>query len=158
MHKEIAQTRESSSDKMASSLFPVSDTLDFCLKHKPNFESDEFKDNLQAKGAFDGLEAAKKQFVSALKSVNIDEIVPELGDEFDPLIHNACFEVEKGANPGQIGLVIKSGWAKDKTLLRPADVGVVKLAPVVPPIVPPVEGEREDTDSDFSDDEMESTD
>jgi len=151
MQKDIAQTRESSTDKMAASLFPISDTLDFCLKHKPNFESDEFKDNIQAKGAFDGLDAAKKQFVSALKSINIDEIVPEIGDEFDPLIHNACFEVEKGANPGQIGLVIKAGWAKDKTLLRPADVGVVKLAPV-PPVVPPQGGQQEEADSEWSED------
>lgn len=66
---------------MAASLFPVSDTLEFCIRHRPDFESDELKDNVEAKGAFDGLEAAKKQFVNALKSVNINEIVPQVGDE-----------------------------------------------------------------------------
>jgi len=94
MLKDIAHNREAAADKLAVSLFPVSDTIDFCLVHKPDFESEELQSNVDAKGAFDGLEAAKRQFVSAMRSLNIDEIVPELGDKFDPMLHNACFEVE----------------------------------------------------------------
>lgn len=66
---------------MAVSLFPVADTLEFCLRNRPDFESDELRDNVEAKGAFDGLEATKRQFVAAMKSVNINEIVPQVGDE-----------------------------------------------------------------------------
>lgn len=40
--------------------------------------------------------------------------------QFDPMMHNACFEMDAPENclPGQIGLVIKTGWAKNTTLLR----------------------------------------
>eukprot|EP01126_Amoeba_proteus_P020900 TRINITY_DN211_c0_g1_i5.p1 TRINITY_DN211_c0_g1~~TRINITY_DN211_c0_g1_i5.p1 ORF type:complete len:278 (-),score=56.03 TRINITY_DN211_c0_g1_i5:177-923(-) len=128
MHKDVAQARDHSAEKMVRQLLVVSDTLDFCLRSKPNFEDPDLKENSEAKGAFDGLEAAKKHFVSALKSVNVHEIVPQLGDTFDPMLHNACFEVEGNdqALPGQIGLVVKSGWVKENTLIRAADVGVVK--------------------------------
>lgn len=73
--------RETAADKMAISLFPVADTLEYCIRHRPDFESEGLTDNVEAKGAFDGLEAAKRQFISAMKSVNISEIVPQVGDE-----------------------------------------------------------------------------
>lgn len=84
--EEIATTRETASDKMAHSLFPLSDTLEFCLRHRPDFDSEEHKDNVEAKGAFDGLESTKKQFVAAMRSVNINEIVPQVGDEVHTLL------------------------------------------------------------------------
>jgi len=125
MLKDVATTRESAADKLAVNLFPVADTLEFCIRNRPDFEGDE---NVEAKGAFDGLEAAKRQFVTAMRSLSVNEIVPAVGDEFDPMIHNACFEVEDSPNaaPGQVGLVIKTGWSKGNTLLRAADVGVAK--------------------------------
>jgi len=148
MLKEIAQTREQAADKLAISLFPVSDTLDFCLRHRPDFDTEELKDNVEGKGAFDGLEAAKRQFVTAMRSINITELVPQLGDEFDPMMHNACFEVESSPNaaPGQIGVVIKTGWAKNNTLLRAADVGVAKAIEKPYPF-PIVEEEEDDDDA-----------
>jgi len=129
MLKEISRTQEQASDRLAISLFPVSDTIDYCLRHRPDFESDELKDNLEAKGAFDGLEAGKRQFVSAMRTLNIGEIVPQVGDQFDPMMHNACFEVDAtpSASTGQVGVIVKTGWAKNNTLLRAADVGVVKV-------------------------------
>lgn len=147
MHKDVAHAKDTATEKMVRQLLVVSDTLDFCLRNKPNFESPELLENSEAKGAFDGLEASKKHFVAALKSVNVHEIVPQVGDEFDPQIHNACFQVEtEGVKPGQIGLVIKSGWVKENMLLRAADVGVVKEKEVV--------GKKEDdeeSDSDYDD-------
>lgn len=68
------------------------------------------------------------------------------------MMHNACFQVDGNDNclPGQIGLIIKTGWAKNNSLLRyvlafwtsftrfrAADVGVAKS-----------KGEEEEIDSD----------
>jgi molecular chaperone GrpE len=152
MFKEISRTQDQASDRLAQNLFPVSDTIDFCLRHRPDFESEELKDNLEAKGAFDGLEAAKRQFVQAMKTVHITEIVPQVGDQFDPMLHNACFEVEKTPNspatPGQIGVIVKTGWSKNNTLLRAADVGVVKVQEIPLPFTL----EEPDLDDDLDDD------
>jgi len=156
MLKEISRTQEQSSDRLAVNLFPVSDTLEFCIRHRPDFESEELKDNLEAKGAFDGLEAAKRQFVAAMRSVNINEIVPQVGDQFDPMMHNACFEVDvtSSTEPGQIGIVIKTGWSKNNTLLRAADVGVAKSKETPLPLAldeedPPIDdGYDDELDSD----------
>jgi len=127
MHKEIAQMRESAAEKMAPALFPVADAMDLYLTHRPNFELEEHQNNTDAKGAFDGLEVAKKHFNAAMMGIKISEITPQIGDQFDPMIHNACFEVKGSGNlmPGQVGTVLKSGWAKDRTLLRLADVALV---------------------------------
>jgi len=147
MHKDVGLARDQSTEKMVRQLLVVSDTLDFCLKNKPNFESPELKDNSEAKGAFDGLEASKKHFIAAMKSVNVSEILPQLGNTFDPMLHNACFEIESEDAPGQIGLVIKSGWAKENTLLRAADVGVTK-SKNIPVGSENIEGKENEPDSD----------
>jgi len=154
MLKDIAQTRDTAADKLAQKLFPVSDTLEFCIRHRPDFDSDPaVQNNLEAKGAFDGLEAAKRQFVTAMRSINITEIVPQVSDQFDPMLHNACFEVESSATcqPGQVGVVIKTGWARNTTLFRAADVGVAKAREFVPPISS--QGEDDDEGNIDSDDE-----
>jgi molecular chaperone GrpE len=131
MHKEVAKGREAGTDKMAQTIFSVGDILDLCLRNKPDLEAEEFANNLQLKGAFDGLAAAKTSLTAALQNTaNITEIAPQPGDNFDPMLHNACFEVEEPTiEPGQIAVVIKAGYVKGDTLLRPADVGIVKHVP-----------------------------
>jgi len=130
MHKETAQLRESAVEKMAPTLFPVADTLDLYIAKRP-FESEEFQ-NSEAKGAFDGLEVAKKQFNAAMLSIKMTEIVPQIGDDFDPSLHEACMEVDVPPNcqPGQIGLVLRSGWVKERSLLRPAEVGIARTSDI----------------------------
>jgi molecular chaperone GrpE len=146
-HKDTALAREAGAEKIIKKLFPVMDNIDYCLKYKPDFSSPEFADNLEARGAFDGLESAKKQFCNALVSYDVSEIFPMLGDVFDPLVHEAIFQIEQPADenikPGQIGEIIKAGWIKKGILLRPASVAVVK----VPEIPIPVNFQREEGDN-----------
>jgi molecular chaperone GrpE len=145
-HKDTAIAREAGAEKIIKKLFPVMDNIDYCLKCKPDFSLPEYADNLEARGAFDGLESAKKQFCNTLVSYDVHEIFPMLGDVFDPLIHEAIFEIEQPAEgnikPGQIGDILKAGWIKKGILLRPASVGVVK----VPEIPIPFNFKREEGD------------
>jgi len=132
--KEIEKAREFGVEKLCKHLFNVNDTVNIILNNKPNFELPYNKDNSHAKSAFEGLEQVKNQFVGALRDAyEIEEVYPELGENFDPLQHNALFEVDapvgKNIQPGQVGLVVKSAWKRKGTLLRPASVGVVKAAP-----------------------------
>jgi len=144
-HKDTALAREAGAEKIIRKLFPVMDNIDYCLKCKPDFSLPEFAENLEARGAFDGLESAKKQFCNALVSYDVSEIFPMIGDVFDPLIHEAIFEIEQPQSdikPGQIGDILKAGWIKKGILLRPASVAVVK----VPEIPIPFNFQREEGD------------
>jgi len=145
-HKDTALAREAGAEKIIRKLFPLMDNIDYCLKMKPDFSSPELVDNLEARGAFDGLESAKKQFCNALVSYEVHEIFPMLGDVFDPLVHEAIFQIEQPVDenikPGQIGEILKAGWIKKGILLRPASVGVVKI----PEIPIPFNFKREEGD------------
>lgn len=77
---DVSRAREGGIDKLAKKLFPMSDTLDICIQNKPDFESAAHKDNEHAKRAFDGIQAAKQQLVSILKDVNVEEVIPKLGE------------------------------------------------------------------------------
>lgn len=59
----------------------MSDTLDICLQNKPDFTAAPHKDNGHAQRAFEGIQAAKSQLVSILKGMDIEEVVPKLGDQ-----------------------------------------------------------------------------
>eukprot|EP01127_Copromyxa_protea_P013385 TRINITY_DN3595_c0_g1_i1.p1 TRINITY_DN3595_c0_g1~~TRINITY_DN3595_c0_g1_i1.p1 ORF type:complete len:249 (-),score=75.90 TRINITY_DN3595_c0_g1_i1:25-771(-) len=130
MARDVSRAREMGIDKLAKKLFPMSDTLDICLQNKPDFSSEQHKDNVHAQRAFDGIQAAKSQLVSILKGANIEEVIPARGEAFDPTYHDALFEVDPPADkslpPGTIGMILKAGWKRDSTLLRPACVGVVR--------------------------------
>jgi len=58
------------------------------------------------------------------------EIVPQIGEQFDPLKHSALFEMEAPpgslAKPGTVAAVVKRGFKRNEVLIRPASVAVVK--------------------------------
>jgi len=119
-------------EKLVKNLFPVSDTINVCLQNQPNFSIDT---NPGAQVAFDALATAKHQFLAIFReSYGFEEFMPELGETFDPMLHNALLEVdppEKNPNipPGTIGRTIISGWKLKHNLMRAASVGVVKQIP-----------------------------
>jgi len=135
MQKEVQKAQEFGVEKLVKELFSVADTLDICLQNRPDFESPQFKDNNHAKQAFQGIEATKKQLQHIFRDAyDIEEFNPLIGDVFSPQYHNAIVEVdpkelEGAVPPGRIGRVFKSGWKRNDTLLRAANVGVVKKAP-----------------------------
>jgi len=153
MQKEVDKAKEFGIEKLVKNLFGVVDTLNYCMQHKPNFDDSQYKDNQTAKSAFEALEATKTQFMQILeKTCEIVEVVPTIGEAFDPLKHNALFQVDMpNLPPGKIGLVFKSGFKRVNVFLRPADVGVVK-----PREVPPAAGTQgEDEDYEDIEDEGE---
>lgn len=73
----------------------------------------------------EGLELTKKDLLETFKRNKIDEIEPELGEKFDPKLHQAMFEgpsntVEKGT----IMQVLSIGFSISDRLLRAAHVAV----------------------------------
>lgn len=132
--KEIEKAKDFGVEKLCKHLFNVNDTINIILQNQPDFDLPENQNNIHAKSAFEGIQRVKQQFASAFAdSYEIEEFQPELGEMFDPLQHNALFEVDppkgKDIGPGKVGLLVKSGWKRKGSLLRPASVGVVKAAP-----------------------------
>jgi len=128
--RDVDKAREFGIEKLVKQLMSVTDTLEYTLQHRPNFELEANKDNDLAKNAFVALDAINKQFFTIFTNYGMMKVKPAVGDNFDPMLHNAMFEVEapagSNATPGTVGLVVKPGWKRKDSLMRPASVGVVK--------------------------------
>ena len=105
--------------KLARDMLPVFDNLDEALRQA----SDALKEN--EAGFFNGVELTRKGLLDALGKSQITQIKPELGEKFDPNLHQAMFEAPTpGATPGTVIQVMKSGFKIGDRLLRAAMVGV----------------------------------
>mmetsp|Transcript_3243 Transcript_3243/g.11754 ORF Transcript_3243/g.11754 Transcript_3243/m.11754 type:complete len:298 (-) Transcript_3243:158-1051(-) len=83
------------------------------------------------KSLHEGVEMTEQQLQGVMRRVGVERFDPQPGDEFDPNIHSALFEVPAqsvgdGAKAGSIGVVTKVGYKMHDRVIRPAEVGVVK--------------------------------
>ena len=77
------------------------------------------------KAVLEGLELTMRELLSVFKKHGIEVIAPEVGDKFDPAIHEAMFEAPvPGTKAGDIIQVSADGFMLHDRLLRPAKVGV----------------------------------
>lgn len=105
--------------KLARDLLPVYDNLKRALDHA----TDEQKEG--AKALFDGVELTMKELVSVLGKHGVQQVVPGIGERFDPQMHQAMFEAPvPGTKAGDIIQVMTEGFLLHDRLLRPAQVGV----------------------------------
>ena len=73
----------------------------------------------------EGVELTLKELISVFKKHGIDPISPEVGEKFDPQLHQAMFEAPvPGTKAGDIIQVMADGFILHERLLRPAQVGV----------------------------------
>lgn len=73
----------------------------------------------------EGVVMVEKQLLQVFESHGMRRFNP-LGDQFDPNLHNAMFELEdKDKEPGTVAHVLKVGYSLHGRVVRPADVGVV---------------------------------
>ncbi len=78
-----------------------------------------------APGLLEGIELTRRDLVSAFEKHRIHELRPEIGDRFDPKLHQAMFEAPApDTRAGDIIQVMNSGFTIGDRLLRPAQVGV----------------------------------
>jgi hypothetical protein len=73
------------------------------------------------------IEKARSQFIARLIGLGVGEIQPEVGDAFDERLHKADgYGEADGLEPGSIAVVVRSGLATGRKVLRPAIVRIVK--------------------------------
>lgn len=105
--------------KLSRDMLPVYDNLKRALETV----SDEQKEALG--GLIEGVELTLRVLLDVFSKHGITAITPQLGDKFDPQMHEAMFEAPvPGTKAGEIIQVSAEGFMLYDRLLRPAQVGV----------------------------------
>jgi molecular chaperone GrpE len=105
--------------KLARDLLPVYDNLRRAL----DAATDQHRTDAAA--LIEGVELTLRELLSVMTKHGVTPIVPEIGDQFDPQMHQAMFEAPvQGTKAGQIIQVMTEGFLLHDRLLRPAQVGV----------------------------------
>jgi molecular chaperone GrpE len=108
--------------KLARDILPVYDNLRRALQSSAEAEQEANKALLE------GVELTMRELISVFKKHGIDPITPEVGDKFDPQLHQAMFEAPvPGTKAGEIIQVAAEGFMLHDRLLRPAQVGVSSM-------------------------------
>lgn len=72
-----------------------------------------------------GVKMAVKQFQDILVSEQLEAIIPNIGDTFDPNIHD-CLETVPGETENTLAEIVAKGYKIGDVILRPAKVKVYK--------------------------------
>lgn len=109
--------RERGIAEVARNLLPALDQFDLALG-QPTEEGG-------VESLRQGIEIVRDELTNALGKTGITRITPEIGDDFDPMLHEAMLQQPaEGAAPGQVSLLVQVGWAMGSQTLRPAKVAI----------------------------------
>ena len=105
--------------KLARDMLPVYDNM----KRAVDSITDEQKEASAA--LIEGIELTMRELLKTFGKHGIEVIAPQVGDKFDPQVHEAMFEAPlPGTKAGEIIQVSAEGFMLHDRLLRPAQVGV----------------------------------
>ncbi|WGI22065.1 nucleotide exchange factor GrpE [Amylibacter sp. IMCC11727] len=105
--------------KLARDLLSVSDNM------KRALETVKDEQREANKGLIEGIELTQRELLSAFAKHKIVPVAPEVGEKFDPNMHQAMFEAPfPDVKAGHILQVMSEGYMIGDRLLRPAQVGV----------------------------------
>ncbi|WP_439104696.1 nucleotide exchange factor GrpE [Celeribacter marinus] len=105
--------------KLARDMLPVFDNL----KRAVDVITDEQREAQAA--LIEGIELTMRELLSVFGRHGIEVISPEIGEKFDPNMHEAMFEAAVPATKsGEIIQIMNVGFMIHDRLLRPAQVGV----------------------------------
>ncbi|MEO9466339.1 nucleotide exchange factor GrpE [Sulfitobacter pontiacus] len=105
--------------KLARDVLPVYDNMKRALEAA----SDEQKE--VAGPLIEGIELTMRELLNVFGKHGVEIVSPEIGDKFDPQVHQAMFEAPvPGTVAGEIIQVAAEGFMLHDRLLRPAQVGV----------------------------------
>ena len=105
--------------KLAKDLLSVSDNM------KRALETVKDEQREANKALIEGIELTQRELLSAFAKHKIIPVNPEVGDKFDPNMHQAMFEAPfPDVKAGNILQIMAEGYMIGDRLLRPAQVGV----------------------------------
>ncbi len=113
--RDRIEAEQYGSSRLARDLLPVYDNLSRALEAAGDAQD----------GVIEGIQLTLKELVGVFGKHKITLITPEVGDRFDPQVHQAMFEAPlPGTKAGDIIQVAAAGFLLHDRLLRPAQVGV----------------------------------
>lgn len=117
--KDRREAERYGGSKLARDMLPVFDNMKRAI--------DAIAEDQRAAQAalIEGIEITMRELLNVFKKHGIEPITPEVGDKFDPQVHEAMFEAPlPGTKSGEIIQVANVGFMLHDRLLRPAQVGV----------------------------------
>lgn len=117
--KDRREAEQYGGSKLARDLLPVYDNL------KRGLEAATDEQRAVSGALIEGVELTMRELLNVFRKHGIEVLSPEVGDRFDPKIHEAMFEAPlPGTKAGEIIQVSAEGFMLHDRLLRPAQVGV----------------------------------
>ncbi len=117
--KQRREAEQYGGSKLARDMLPVYDNMKRALE----VATDEQKQNAAA--LIEGIELTMRELLKVFGKHGIELLSPQVGDKFDPQLHEAMFEAPvPGTKAGDIIQVSAEGFMLHDRLLRPAQVGV----------------------------------
>ena len=108
--------------KLSRDMLPVYDNLKRALEAATEEQRQAFGPLLE------GVELTMRDLLNTFAKYGITRIAPQIGDAFDPQLHQAMFEAPvPGTKAGDIIQVSTEGFMLHDRLLRPAQVGVSSM-------------------------------
>jgi molecular chaperone GrpE len=118
--KEAVSTAERAGnrarDALIEDIIPALDSFDMAIA------SDSWS-NMDANWKT-GMENVRSQLISALSNQGVNGYT-EIGDAFDPLLHEAVQEIDGEGESGSVAKVLRRGYKAGDKIIRPARVAVI---------------------------------
>ena len=127
--KQIEEAKMFGIQSFCKDLVDFSDVLH---KATTSLNEEDLKENDKLRILFSGLKMAEDQLEKVLKKHGLVMINPNIGDDFDPNIHEALFtqpiqaDASSAHTPGAVASVGKIGFRLHDRTIRPAIVGIYK--------------------------------
>lgn len=117
--KDRREAENYGGSKLARDMLPVFDNM------KRAVESASEEQKAVSAALIEGVELTMRELLNVFNKHGIHLISPQVGDKFDPQVHQAMFEAPvPGTVAGEIIQVSAEGFMLHDRLLRPAQVGV----------------------------------
>jgi len=117
--KDRREAEQYGGSKLARDMLPVYDNM------KRALEAAGDEQRQIAAALIEGVELTMRELLNVFSKHGIDVITPQVGDKFDPQLHQAMFEAPvPNTKAGEIIQVSAEGFMLHDRLLRPAQVGV----------------------------------
>ncbi len=121
--KDRREAQQYGGSRLARDLLPVYDNLHRALAAAKEEGADA------SNALVEGVELTLRELQNVFDKHGVTRISPEVGDRFDPQLHEAMFEAPlPGTKAGDIIQVSAEGFMLFDRLLRPAQVGVSSMA------------------------------
>ncbi|MFA4954470.1 MAG: nucleotide exchange factor GrpE [Patescibacteria group bacterium] len=127
VEKEKTEFSKYANERLLETLLPAVDQFETALAFKPELASLPEEQKSKFENWYHGLSAVKYSWDKEFAALGLENIKPEPGHDFDPLLHEAVGqETAADGEDGKISRVLQAGWRLNGKLLRPAKVIIVK--------------------------------